>query len=318
MNRRAAGHALRLTALVGALASAGLSMAQETTPSFAGTAGFDAASDTDGFHAYRGRLGGLIRYDNPWSYAGVSVQSTRYTQDGFRQDVPGVMAVYRDQRRDTLAGVDVQAGVAEVSGHLRLIGDATLRMTPSPTTAVDLLASADVVETPLALDRGIAFGFLGAGVEQQFGERFTATGFVGYQPFTDGNARTHVRARLIWLAVPEHGITAQLRYRQYDTKDLDVEGAYFNPERYQQWLGVAAIRKRHAGWIYTGALGAGQERSTGTGTRPSYLAEIRAEGVVTRDVRLVLNAGYYRAAGFIDSPDYGYRTIGAAIVVPFR
>lgn len=284
----------------------------------AASAALDLASDTDGFRAYRARAGGLFRYDNPWSYAGVTAQSSWYRQDSFRAEAPAVLGVYRDQRRDTLAGVDIEAGVTRVSGRLRPIGDATWRLTPSSSTAVDLLASADLVETPKALERGIGHAFLATGVELKMSERLTATALAGYQPFTDGNARTHLRGRLIWLAVPEQGVTLQLRYKQYDTKDLDVDGAYFNPERYRQWLAVAALRKRHAGWIFSGALGAGQEHSAGADSRGSYLAEVRAEGPIVDDIRLVVRAGYYRAAGFIDDPGYSYRSIGASIVVPLR
>jgi hypothetical protein len=284
----------------------------------AAIADFFVARDTDEFHTYRARVGGLYPYGNQWSYAGAIAQSTRYSQEGFRKDVAGILAVYKDQRRDTLAGLDVEAGVVRVAGHLRPIGDATWRMTPASGTAIDLIAAADLVETPKALERGIGYTFAAAGIEQQFGPRVTATGLAGWQSFSDGNARTHLRARLIWLAIPEHGATLQLRYRRYSTRDSDVGGAYFNPDDYQQWLAVAAIRKRHAAWTFTGALGAGQERSTGEGSRPSYLAEARAEGPLTADVRLVLRAGYYRSAGFIDSPDYAYRLIGASLVIPFR
>lgn len=314
---RNGGAAVQIAAVATYIAWAGAAAAQDA-PYFAPVTDVVVATDTDGFHASRARAGGLYPYANPWSYAGAAAQSTHYTQGDFRKDVAGVLGLYRDQRRDTLAGVDVEAGVARVSGHLRPIGQATWRLIPAPGTAVDLTASADLVETPKALDRGIGYTFVAAGVEQQFGERFTATGLAGWQSFSDGNARAHLRARLIWLALPEEGITLQLRYRQYSTREADVGGAYFNPDDYRQWLGVAAIRKRYAGWVFSGALGAGQEQSTGVGSHPSYLAEASCEGPIAGNVRLVLHAGYYRSAGFIDSPDYAYRLVGATLVLPFR
>jgi hypothetical protein len=118
--------------------------------------------------------------------------------------------------------------------------------------------------------------------------------------------------------VSEQGVTMQIRYRQYQSNDLDVEGAYFNPERYRQWLAVAAIRKRYSGWMLSGALGAGQEHASGSDTRGSYLAEVRAESVIAGDGRLVAHGGYYRAAGFVGVSDYSYRAIGVQVVVPFR
>ena len=274
--------------------------------------------DSDGMAATRARATGLAAYANPWSYSGIAVQSVRYGQGDFRVHVPAVLGVYRDQRRDTLAGIDIEAGVARVAGHLRPVGEATFRWHPAAATAVDLAVSADLVETQAALRRGIGYTFASAAVEHELGERLTVAGLAGWQSFSDGNARTHLRGRAIWLAVPEHGVSLQLRMRQYASRDDDVGGAYFNPDDHRQWLGVAAIRKRHAGWTFSAALGAGQERSSGLGWRPAYLAEVRAEGAVAGNVRLVVRAGYNRSAGFVDDPDYAHRFVGLGIVIPFR
>ncbi len=314
--RRMAG-AWRAVAVTACMAWAGAATAADE-PRLALSTNLDLAADTDDFRILRVRAGGLYQYLNPWSFSGAKVQSTHYTQGAFRRDVAALLGRYRDQRRDTLAGVDIEAGVARVSGHLRPVGDATLRLATTLGTAVDLIASADLVETPKALERGIGYTFLAANVEHPFGERLTATALAGWQHFSDGNARAHFRARLIWLAIPEQGVTMQLRYRQYATREANVGGAYFNPDEYRQWLGVVAIRKRHAGWVFSGALGAGREDASASGSRPSYLVEARGEGPITGDVRLAPHAGYSRSVGFIASPDYAYRSAGATLLLPFR
>ena len=313
---RRIGTATLRAALLAACVGAAFPAAAEDAPAALADAVY--AADSDGFHATRARVGGLYPYANPWRYTGAATQDTRYTQGGFRKDVAGVLGFYRDQRRDTLAGIDVEAGVVRVSGHLRPVGDATWRLIPVPGTAVDLVASADLVETPQALDRGIGYTFAAAGIEHAFSERFTATGLAGWQSFSDGNSRLHLRARLIFLAAPEEGVTLQLRYRQYGSRQSDVGGAYFNPDDYRQWLGVVALRRRYAGWIMSGAAGAGRESSTGAASRASYLAEARAEGPLAGEARVILRAGYYRSAGFIDAPDYAYHLVGATLVLPFR
>jgi hypothetical protein len=109
-----------------------------------------------------------------------------------------------------------------------------------------------------------------------------------------------------------------LRYRQYASSEADVGGACFNPDRYRQWLGVVRIRKRHAGWILSGPLGAGQEHLMGVASHSSYLAEFRADGPIIGAARLLVRAGYYRSAGFINSPDYAYQLASATVVVPLR
>ena len=309
-------HALRAGMLAACFGSA--TATAEDLSSVAPMGGIVLSNDSDGFSSVRVRGGALYSHTNPWRYSGVALQTTRYEQAGYDRDVHGALFIYRDQRRDNLAGVELEAGVVRVAGKTRPVGDATWRFVPREGTAIDLLASADLIDTPLALERAIGAVMGAVGAEQQLGERFTVTGMAGLQSFSDGNARTHLRARLIWLALPEHGATLQLRARHYNSGKEDVGRAYFNPDSYQQWLGVAAIRKRGEIWQVSGALGAGRERSAGSDARPSYLAEVRGERPVFGDGRLVLNAGYYRAAGVFNTANYAYRQVGMNVIVPLR
>jgi hypothetical protein len=64
------------------------------------------------------------------------------------------------------------------------------------------------------------------------------------KPFTDDNSRNRVRARMIWSALPEHGLSVQARWRQYSSGDSDVPGASFNPDRYRTWDAVLSLRRR--------------------------------------------------------------------------
>jgi hypothetical protein len=145
----------------------------------------------------------------------------------------------------------------------------------------------------------------------------TAIGLVGYQPFTDGNDRVHWRARVIWQAVPDYGLNLQMRWRQYTSGKDDVEGAYFNPDRYRQWQGVVGFRRRLGAWVWTGALGAGRETINGSDTHPVRMAELRAEGALTDKVRLAWHASYNRSTGYVESPDYAYREVGVTLIYPF-
>jgi hypothetical protein len=303
-------------ALAGLLATA--ASAQEAPTTATPVAGLLLSSDSDGFDSLRVRAGALLTNENPWRYAGVAVQTTRYRQASFSEDVRGALWLYRDQRRADLAGLDLEAGLVRVAGKTRPVGDVTWRMVPQAGTAIDLMASADLVDTPVALERGIGAVLGAVGAEHQLGERLTITGMAGLQSFSDGNARKHLRARLIWLALPAHGVTLQLRLKGFDSRKADVGGAYFNPDHYTQSLGVAAMRRRSGHWQLSAALGAGRERSTGNASTGSYLAEARAERTVFGDGRLVLNGGYYRAAGVVNSPNYAYRQLGVNLVLPLR
>jgi hypothetical protein len=127
----------------------------------------------------------------------------------------------------------------------------------------------------------------------------------------------HLRGRLIWLLVPEQGLSAQVRWRQYHSQQLDVGGAYFNPGRYREWQGGLAMRKRYAGWVWSGTVAAGREEIDRGVQHTTKLADVRAEGTVGKGTRLALHASYNRSAGFGTADDYWYRVIGVTVIVPF-
>lgn len=276
----------------------------------------DAASDTDGFHATRVRLGGLYPYASYLDHIGVAVQNTHYSQRAWSRDAGGIIGVWRNQDAATLAGINAEAGAVQVAGHTRAVGDATWGFRPAVNTGVELIAAGDLVATQKAIERGVAYGFVAASVEQTFAERFTAIGLAGYQPFTDGNERMHWRARLIWSVAPDYGVNVQLRWRQYESHGGSVDGAYFNPDRYSQWQGAVAMRRRFGSWIWSGSIGAGRETINGSDQHPVRVAEIRGEGAITDRLRLAVYALYSRFTGYVDAPDYAYRQVGVLLIYP--
>ena len=276
-----------------------------------------SSGDAEHFHALRLRAGDLFHYVSPFDYAGAAAQTTHYAQDGWRDDAPAVLLLWRRQDRATLAGTVGEAGVVRVAGRNRLIGDATWSLRPQKRTGLELLLAGDLVETRGALENATAYTFAGASVEREVTPRFTLIGLAGYQRFTDHNDRLHLRARAIWMLVPEHGISAQLRWRQYESGQVDVGGAYFNPRHYREWQGGLAIRKRHLGWIWSGTLAAGREQVDGDRWNTTALAQVRAEGALPRGLRLVAHASYDRSAGFAAGQGYWYRVVGVNVVVPF-
>lgn len=273
--------------------------------------------DAEHFAALRLRSGALVDYQSPFRYAGIAAEATHYAQSGWHRDATAILGLWRDQRRETLAGTIAEAGLVRVAGRTRLLGDATWSLRPSERTGIELLASGDLVETQRALERATAYTSFGISAERQLTGRFTVIGLVAYQRFTDHNERLHLRGRLIWMLVPEQGLSAQLIYRQYGSRELDVDGAYFNPGRYREIHGGLAIRKRHAGWIWSGTVAAGREEIDGNTRHATALVDVRTEGTLGRDVRLVVHASYDRSAGFVAADGYWYRVIGVNVIVPF-
>jgi len=319
---RALARSTRACAALGAVAMLSLSAPQavtaaESADQVAAVAQVGFADDADGFNAAQVRAGALFDYASELRHAGVALQNTHYSTGGWSTDAPAIIGVYRDQRRDTLEGVRAEGGLVQVSGHTRVVGDATWSHRPRQTTGVELILAGDLVGTRQALEEGIAYGLAGASIEQQFGHRFTGVAMAGWQPFTDGNSRTLLRARMIWSLLPDQGLSAQLRWRQYSSSDADVDGAYFNPDRYRTWDAVLSLRRRVSAWTLAGLAGGGQERVEDGSWQSTGVAEVRAEGPLSRDMRLAVNAAYSNAAGFANSPNYWYGSASISVIIPF-
>lgn len=302
-----------VAAAIFAMLSAVTSQAQQ-----AALGEISVASDADDFELLRLRTGALLDYASPFDYAGLAIQTTQYTRSGWRRDAPAALMVWRKQDRTTLAGTIGELGIKRVAGRTRLIGEATWSLRPSPRTGIELLAASDLVETQAALERATTYTFAGVSAEHQWTPRLSAVGLTAYQKFSDGNERTHLRGRLIWLLLPEQGLSAQLRLRQYESNQLDVDGAYFNPGRYREWQAGLGMRRRSGDWAWSGSAMAGRETINGEPGHATMLIDVRAEGRLRGEIRLVMHGSYVRGAGLASGDDgYWYRVVGVNVIVPF-
>ena len=77
------------------------------------------------------------------------------------------------------------------------------------------------------------------------------------------------------------------------------------------------MRRRVGTWIVSGLAGGGQERVENGSWQSTGVAEARAEGPLSRDMRLACSAIYSNAAGFANSPDYWYGSVNVSLIVPF-
>lgn len=283
---------------------------------------FHHTRDADRFTTTRLGAGYLPSYRSPFDHWGVAIANDHYSQSGWSRDGQRVLARVRRQDPSTAAGLNADFGAARVAGHTTLVADATWSMRLGASTGLELIGARDWVDTQRAIEDGIAYSFAGAALDQQFGERFTAIALAGRQRFSDGNSRNHLRARLIYALVPEHGVSLQLRHRRYTTDDITVPRRYFNPERYEETQLVLALRKRTAwpapGWMINAALGGGQETIARTDHKPTVNADLRLEGPLENGWRLGLRAQYLRSSGGVEGADYWYSLAGVTLTIPLR
>lgn len=299
------------------LLAAGATQAQSDM--HAGAQGAGAAllvsNDSEGFSSRRAALEYLPRYGARDAYAGVRYLASRHGIDGWSRSASQLSAVYRSIDPATANGVQAEAGLSRQGGHELLTVDATWHAPLAERSSVELFVNRDWVETRAALDNGVSFTLAGAAFEQGLGRHLTAVAMAGYQDFSDGNARRHLRAKLIYQPDLELGLTLQARYRLYRS-DTDAARAYFNPERYAEAMLAVGFRKRVQGWMGSATAGVGTQRVADSGRSPTRLLELGLESPARASVSLRLRAGLNKSASF-GGPDYTFRYAQAEWLLGF-
>lgn len=260
------------------------------------------SSDSDGNHSVRASLGWDVSRRDLEHWWGVRAERLRYAGPGWREV---------DERLFLRAaggeGGWRWQGEVGSDGH-DLLGSASVHSTGR--WRQEYFLERDVLETELGAAEGRVHTFAGAALDMPLGERATATVLAGLQDFGARNLRRHLRATLAWTALPEAGLSLQLRARQFHDSDPG-EAGYFAPGRYRQWLGVASMRRFTEGghqWRLTAGLG---RQHIGDG--PSQRARLFELDVRTRASGrhyLRATAGYSDAPGNqAAGPGYDYRYV---------
>lgn len=284
----------------GTLAAAGAQAAHG-----AGAAAF-GADDSEGFATRRLALGYLPAFTGRDAHTGVRVAAIRFSQAGWRRDAQQLSVIHRDVDPATTDGLQLEAGLSRQGGRALLTLDAGYRKALAEKRSLEVFISRDWVETRRALDQGVSVTFAGAALEQGLGDHVTMVGVAGYQDFSDGNHRTHGRAKLIVQPKLDLGLTLQARYRIYRGAGDTVARTYFNPPRYDETMLALGWRKRIEGWMGSVTAGVGRQRVGDAARTATRLLEASIESPAHARHSLRFRAGYNRSASF-GGPDYSYR-----------
>ena len=273
--------------------------------------------DTDGFEMERAGLAGYVRYVREGDATGVLVEHGRYAQGDWHAPLDAVTVIHHDTDRRTAEGLRLATSLSHQGGRTLAGGDLDWSRNLDAATRLGVVADRDWVETARALQAGLHADLLGASIDRALGPHLTVVGFAAVQRFSDGNVREHLRARLITPLVEDLGLTAQLHYRAFATRTDEVEGRYFSPRRYAQWLGVLALRRRfERGWSVRAEAGIGRQQVGHDPSAPSWLASLSLARVIAGGATLRFQGLATRAASF-DGPDYRYRSVVLEGEVPF-
>ena len=275
------------------------------------------ASDSEGFSTYKYNAGFLPLYEHGEKYTGVSYQHNYFTQSGWDSSAEVYTLLTKAINPRTGLGYNANIGYNLENGHKLITTDSNYGFRVTDSTKAELMLNRDRVETQNSLNNGIYYTMGAASIEQQVVERVTAIAMLGNMYFSDTNTRPMVRAKLIYDLVPDYGVTAQLRYRQYRDTNTTVLNNYFNPDHYSETMIAFGARKRLSGWMLSGTAGVGRQKVSQDPSTTTQLYELAATSpVASNDYYFKTRAGYGKSAGFL-GPNYFYRYVMEEIIFPF-
>ncbi len=275
------------------------------------------ASDSENFSTYKYNAGYLPLYEHGEKYTGISYQHNYFTQSGWDSSAEVYTLLTKSINPRTGLGYSLNMGYNLENGHKLITTDSNYGFRVTDSTKAELILNRDRVETQNSLNNGIYYTLGAASVEQQVLERVTAIVMAGNMYFSDTNTRPMVRAKLIYDLVPDYGLTAQLRYRQYRDTNTNVPNNYFNPDHYTETMVAFGARKRISGWMLSGTAGIGRQKVSQDPSTTTQLYELAATSpVASNDYYFKTRAGYGKSAGFL-GPNYFYRYVMEELIFPF-
>jgi|LauGreSuBDMM15SN_2_FD.fasta_scaffold14309_1 hypothetical protein len=275
------------------------------------------SSDSEGFSTYKYRAGYLPLYEHGEKYTGITYQHNYFTQGNWSSTGEQYTLVTKAINPRTALGYNLNIGYNTENGHQLVTTDSNYGFRVTDSTKAEVIVNRDRVETQNSLNNGIYYTLGGVSVEQQVLERLTAIVMGANMYFSDTNTRPIVRAKLIYDLVPNYGLTAQLRYRQYRDTNTNVANNYFNPSTYNETMIVFGVRKRISGWMLSGTAGVGRQTVNQDPSTTTQLYEFAATSpVASNDYYFKTRAGYGKSAGFL-GPNYFYNYVMEELIIPF-
>jgi len=307
-------HHISVLATLTALGLSTQALAADTT--WALSPSWSQSSDSDGLSVHKAFATAMPSYTNGLKWQGVEWQEQRYQQNGTALSGHGVN--YTAQHLDALTGLgySLKVGINQGPEKTTVIGDWNYNAAFNSQLNWGVFASRDWVESIGALQQGIHYDLVGGNVDYQAHPRVTVVGSLAQTHFSDGQDRQQQRARAVWDAWPDQGITLQWAYKhQLGDANGATSGNYFNPDRLSESVGLIGWRRRVEGWQWYARLGEGRQQVNNDSHTPARLAELQLTSPVRGNSYLKLRAGRSETVG-LNGPGYVYRYLDAQWIWP--
>ena len=291
-------------------------IAAETT--WAVAPAWSQSSDSDGLTIRKAFAAALPSYSNGLKWQGVELQEQRYQQNGNTLSGHGVNYTAQDLNALTGLGYSLKVGLNQGPNKTTAIGEWNYNRAYNTQLHWGVFASRDWVESINALQQGIHYDLVGGNVDYQVHPRVTVVGSLAQTHFSDGQDRQQQRARTVWDAWPDQGITLQWTYKhQLGNANGAASGNYFNPDRLNESMSLIGWRRRYEGWQWYARLGEGRQTVNNDGSTPARLAELQLTSPVHGSSYFKLRAGRSETFGlYSGNTGYVYRYLDAQWIWP--
>ena len=166
------------------------------------------SSDADGNETSRQALGWDLRTQDEDHWVGLKIEHARFAGDGWSSTEHRIYGRVAGGQANWRWKLD-----AGTNGN-DLLGSASIHS--QDARRKEFFIERDVLETRDGTERDLMVTFAGAAIDLPLTPRWTATALAGFQNFGSGdNLRSHLRGSLIFAALPEQGISLQLRTRYF-------------------------------------------------------------------------------------------------------
>ena len=255
-------------------------------------------------------------YEHGERYSGIQYQRNQFSQNGWNSFANQVELITKSINPRSALGYNLNIAYNRQNNFGLLTTDSQYSLRLHDKLRAEILLNRDRVETQNSINNNIYYTMPAASIEYQPFERLTLVAMGGDMFFSDTNTRAFMRLRGIFTLIPEYGLSAQIRYRQYHDSNTDVTNNYFNPADYYEGMGVLAFRKRLEGWILNGTAGLGRQSINNQPATTTKLLEFGAKSPISGNLYLNTRLGYGKSAGFL-GPDYSYRYLMEELIYSF-
>lgn len=277
---------------------------------------FFGMSDSEGFNTTRYRTGVMPLYEHGDRYTSVEYLRNHFSQNGWQSSANEARVVTKAINPRSALGYNLSLGYNRENNFGLLTTDSQYGFSLGDSIRAEVMVNRDRVETQNAISSNIYYTLTGASLEYKPFERVTLVGMGGDMFFSDTNTRAFMRLKAIYDLIPEYGVTAQLRYRQYHDSNVNVTNNYFNPENYYEGMFALGIRKGIHGWMLNGTAGVGQQGINNQSTTTTELLEFGATSPISGNLFFRSRLGYGKSAGFL-GPDYSYQYLMEELIYSF-